>query len=208
LKPASFGLPGLKIETWGTRQFASGALQLWGFGEKGTPVDMDLSVARPMKMSEQATVEYELDMLRFAWERINTATANGVTDWYAYMYLECFLLHYRIVIQLLAANKPRSDDVSLATFFAQVKKNKRDEIERIAKPLLRQYSDSISKYLAHCTTLRHTRDKAWRANEMYFELLPAIQLLREAFGLPQRSDEHACPLQMSNHHVPFPARQA
>jgi hypothetical protein len=161
-------------------------------------LNMDLNVARPMKLSEQDTVKYEWDMLQFAWKQINKAAKNGVTDQYAYMYLECFLLHYRSLIQFLAVKGQRNGDLSLATFTADIQKATCDEIERLAKPLREKYSDSISKYLAHCTTRRHKTDITWPANTMYCSLLPAIQLLPISFGLQELTDEPTCLLPMSH----------
>jgi hypothetical protein len=148
----------------------------------------DLEVSRPPKMSPKDTVAYECDMLRFAWEEINAATARGDAGRAGYMRLECFLLHYRNLIQLLTPTGQRRDDLSLTTFDAQISADERDRLCRIAEPLRQRYSTQISKYLAHTTTQRHTTDVAWHPNKMYFELLPAVQLLCERIGSRSSSD--------------------
>lgn len=148
----------------------------------------DLEVRRPPKMSPKDTVVYECDMLRFAWKEINAATAKGDAGQAGYMSIECFLLHYRNLIQLLTLTPERRDDLSLTTFDAQIAADERDQLCRIAEPLRQRYSKQISKYLAHTTTQRHTTDVAWHPNKMYLELLPAVQLLRERIGSPSWGD--------------------
>jgi hypothetical protein len=155
--------------------------------------DIELSVSRPMKRSAHDTVEYESDMLRFAWNEVNMAAADTVMGQPQWMRVECFLLHYRSLIQLLDRKGQRSDDLSLATFDNEMSEEARDEIERVAGPLRAKYSTLISKYLAHGTVLRYTTDIAWRINEMYEALLPAIKKLREALCLPPWQDERQGP---------------
>src|SRR6266849_4668116 len=54
--------------------------------------------SRPEKLNDAQTVLYEIDMLRFAYERLASppATWTLADEW---VYLEDFLLHYRNLIQ-------------------------------------------------------------------------------------------------------------
>lgn len=145
--------------------------------------DQHLSVARPWKMSEQDIVEYEMDMLRFAWTQINTSS-NPIDgcDYAGYMRIECFLLHYRNVIEFLGCPdaEKRRNDLSLGK---QVGEESQTEIEAIAKPVRDKYQGDISRYLAHCTTQRHEIERDWKINEMYAALLPAVNSFRSALRL-------------------------
>lgn len=140
-----------------------------------------LMVGRPKKASPQETIEYEINMLRFAHIQINRAAqSDDLRDHRFWMMIECFLLHYRNLIQFLSPSGKWKDDLSLENDFGeQVNEAKRIEIELIIAPLIKKYSKQISKYLAHCTRLRHELDRDWQVNEMYAELLPAIHLFSE-----------------------------
>ena len=65
-------------------------------------LDIALIVGRPLKTSPKDTVKYELEMLTFAWSEINSATGVTATGSRAWMAMECFLLHYRNLVEFLA----------------------------------------------------------------------------------------------------------
>jgi len=150
-----------------------------------TYLGQQLCVGRPKKASPQATIEYEMKMLQFARVQIISAVQEGrASAPHFWEKIECFLLHYRNLIQFLGGSEKRKDDLSFtADFGDQIDETLIIAIEKVVKPLVEKYSNQISKYLAHCTRLRHELDRDWYINEMYFELLPAIHLLRSAFGL-------------------------
>lgn len=107
--------------------------------------------------------------------------------------MECFLLHFRNLVEFLAApdknHRQWSDDLTLTDHFDdKVGEQLRVRIQEIATPL-RSYADLISKYLPHLTLPRHKKPQDWPANEMYFGLLPAIHLLRDALCLERWPDE-------------------
>lgn len=69
---------------------------------------MSLVFSRPKKLDHVDTVRYEIDMLRFAAQRLAEKT---LTERDAWVYLEAFLLHYGNLIDFLGSENPRSTDL-------------------------------------------------------------------------------------------------
>lgn len=69
---------------------------------------MSLILSRPKKLDHVDTVRYEIDMLRFAAQRLAEKT---LTERDAWVYLEAFLLHYGNLIDFLGSENPRSTDL-------------------------------------------------------------------------------------------------
>jgi len=71
---------------------------------------MSLVFSRPKKLDHVDTVRYEIDMVRFAAQRLAEMTLTKRDAW---VYLEAFLLHYRNLIDFLGSEKLRSGDLHI-----------------------------------------------------------------------------------------------
>jgi hypothetical protein len=71
---------------------------------------MSLVLSRPKKLDHVDTVRYEIDMLRFAAQRLAEMRLTGRDAW---VYLEAFLLHFRNLIDFLGSEKLRSGDLHI-----------------------------------------------------------------------------------------------
>src|ERR1700682_1228529 len=130
------------------------------------------------KEDDAQTVLYEIDMLRLAKDHLVSPT-NTVEEW---VYLECFLLHFRNLIEFFG--KPGSDATDLSLSRPERIWTERSpeqvELEVMTRHDLwekydtRDNPDAISKYLHHCTTQR-TQPKDWRVHDMFEELRPVIE---------------------------------
>jgi|SRR5690348_6016431 len=65
---------------------------------------------RPEKLSHAQTVLYEIDMLRFARERLLRCAGRSGDEW---VFLEDFLLHFRNLIEFFGKPPSRNSDLSI-----------------------------------------------------------------------------------------------
>src|SRR5580693_7945426 len=122
---------------------------------------MQVMYARRPKESHRDTVSYEIDMLAFCAERLKRAGSEGDKA----LYLEGFLLHYRNLVRFFSARNSRADDLSMADPIVWANREPSSRVvSAITEPAARldnAYFDPISKYLQHCTRLRHEQDRFW-----------------------------------------------
>ena len=145
--------------------------------------------ARRAKASQIDTVRYEIDMLDFCFGRCMEPPGRweeGDHD----VYLECFLVHYRNLIEFLGgANHHREDDLSTSKpeewAEGRVDTNEIRKIRNSVQNLDQSYYSDISKYIQHCTAKRHEVDRGWDVNEMFGELNGILSAFETAFPRPQ-----------------------
>ena len=146
--------------------------------------------SRPEKLSHRQTIIYEIDMIEYCYDKL-VQGKEPLRNRAGYALLECFLLHYRNLIEFFGKDENlRRDDLSISkpedwagglTFDA----------ERI-KPLLairlyQEYEgrddtgekrrDTISRYLQHCTKQR-AESKDWPVKEIFDKIGPLIKGFR------------------------------
>jgi hypothetical protein len=131
--------------------------------------------SRPQKLSHAQTILYEIDMLNFAAGHLKQET--GPSSW---CYLECFLLHFRNLIEFFGKepDPKRPDDLSIfrpRQIWTDPNTLPSEEALRglHQTPLWRAAKHMISKYLQHCTEERVNR-KIWYVHDMFVELSPII----------------------------------
>lgn len=139
--------------------------------------------SRPDKLNHAQTVLYEIDMLRFAKERLSSPqTASVKPD--ECVYLEAFLLHYRNLIEFFGKRKldvkPDALSISRPEDIWPGRVPDKAVVARMASLDLWEKYDThdndkaISKYLHHCTTQRTVVAK-WDVNTMYEQLRPVLE---------------------------------
>jgi len=140
-----------------------------------------VEIARPSKFTHAQTVLYEIDMFRFAAGKL--AEQNDPSSW---LTLECFLLHFRNLIEFFG-KEPRGDDLSIrrpetiwgldattrptAEILARLRRE--DLWEKYEVRDTTEFNDKVSRYLQHCTEQR-VENKKWRVREMFEELQPTL----------------------------------
>ena len=137
-------------------------------------------ISRPSKFTNAQTILYEIDMFRFAAESLEQSD-----KWNSWRNLECFLLHFRNLIEFFG-KEPRGDDLSITkpeTIWTDpATMPPLDKLDRLhRKDLWTKYevrvgtavNDKISRYLQHCTEQR-VDGKSWNAREMVEELNPVM----------------------------------
>jgi len=137
--------------------------------------------SRPAKLDDAQTVLYEVDMLRFAKDRLLSPqpTWTKADEW---VYLEDFLLHFRNLIEFFGKLGSDPTDLSIGRPEAiwQGHVPEKPELHSMTRRDLWEKYDTrdnpgaISKYLHHCTTQR-TEAKDWRVPEMFEDLRPVIE---------------------------------
>jgi hypothetical protein len=157
-----------------------------------------MTVSRPGKLSHTQTMLYEIDMLR------ETARKLGEDKWqddfHKWVVLEAFLLHFRNLIEFFGGPGARETDLSIEkpdSFWTDLATRPADDVlARLRKPTLwTKYegtanTESISKYLQHCT--EHRIDaKEWEVSDMYNEIRETIDEF-EAL-LPNKTRQWAQP---------------
>jgi hypothetical protein len=149
---------------------------------------MSLILSRPKKLDHVDTVRYEIDMLRFAAQRLAEKTLTKRDAW---VYLEAFLLHYRNLIDFLGSENPRSTDLhvtnvwQLANLTPPATLNelyaKGRALRARYEPTDAQGGGRISQYLQHCTTKR-TDAKDWAVTTMVEEIEPLLAEVEKHLG--------------------------
>jgi hypothetical protein len=149
---------------------------------------MSLILSRPKKLDHIDTVQYEIDMLRFAARRLAGKT---LTERDAWVYLETFLLHYRNLIDFLGSESPRSTDLHVTNIWQLTSLTPPatlNEIYAKSRTLRARYEPTdaqgggrISQYLQHCTTKRiHAKD--WEVGTMINDIEPLLSEVEKHFG--------------------------
>jgi len=137
--------------------------------------------SRPEKLSDRQTIIYEIDMLKYCYRKL-VEEKKPLRKLDGYVLLECFLLHYRNLIDFFG-KEPSRDDLSISRPVDWAEDSKIDQARisslTAAKKLREEYEghgmpDTISRYLHHCTKQR-TQAKAWPVQEMYSKLDPFIE---------------------------------
>ncbi len=148
-------------------------------------IDSQAMFSRPSKESHISTIKYEIRMLRFSLEWLTGKGATYQPEEELYAVLECFLLHYRNLVNFLSGKGGSSGDLSMAApnrwADQRYDKTQLDVVQKMAGPVYAAHSADISTYLAHCTRQRYEQSKQWRPGTMYDELLPAITKFEELF---------------------------
>jgi len=137
--------------------------------------------SRPDKGNDAETVLYEIDLLRFARDRLLSPQPSW-TEGDEWVYLEDFLLHYRNLLEFFGNPRPRDTDLTIkrpSDFWAGRVPDDRVLGSMANRGLWEKYDTSsnpgsISKYLHHCTKQR-TVKKQWDVNSMYEDLRPIIE---------------------------------
>lgn len=159
--------------------------------------------SRSEKGSHLDTIQYEIDMLQLSLSRYRHHTAQSEQgDKNAF--IETFLLHYRNLLEFFAGDRPRKDDLSTDEPQIWAGRGLTPEETRTIQEPGRALRDSqpnpnskltlfeiISKYLQHCTTLRHERSQSWDLERMYADLRPVIVAFQRSFlpkALPPMTD--------------------
>jgi hypothetical protein len=148
--------------------------------------------ARRAKASHRDTISYEIDMLAFCAEKLTHSGGSG-SDGDSALSLEGFLLHYRNLIRFFSGKHHRNDDISTHNCQAwagrELSTSEVTTIKQPAAALDDAYYDSISKYLQHCTSMRHEHDRSWDVQTMAGQLAPIIDSFERAF--PRRNADSA-----------------
>jgi hypothetical protein len=151
-----------------------------------------MKMNRPEKLTHLDTIIYEIDMLEYCYHRLSN-DKRSLSRMEAYGLLECFLLHYRNLIDFLG-KKPTRDDLSVTKpkAWAMGMDFRGEEIQSLngkGKDLWQEYedrkrrSDTISRYLQHCTEQRTMR-KDWPLDKMYKSIRPLVEDFRQLVGNP------------------------
>ncbi len=143
------------------------------------------------KLSHPDTMIFENDMLEFCYKKLVQGPRPSNLEGYAF--LECFLLHYRNLLDFFG-KEPRGDGDDLSVLRTEdwapgsgSAKNHAQRLEANGRKLWQEYedrkgrSDTISRYLHHCTKQR-TEAKNWPVREMYDKLKPLNQEFLQILG--------------------------
>lgn len=139
------------------------------------------------EVTHAQAILWEIDMLRFTAESIGTQ--ESFENW---RNLECFLLHFRNLIEFFG-KKPEKDDLSILkpeTIWPERTRPSDGTLKELSgESLWNKYAarrdnagnlnqNNISRYLHHCTEQR-VKSRTWPVREMFDEIKPLIDLFEE-----------------------------
>jgi len=132
--------------------------------------------SRPKKLSHLDTIQYEIDMLNYCYEKLLKERWENTHD--NYISLECFLLHYRNLIEFFGD----AEDLKVSEYKEWSHRDlSAEELTSISnKEPFKNHRGLISQYLQHCTKSR-TRDQEWNVEAMYGQLKGVLDNFRRLF---------------------------
>jgi hypothetical protein len=147
-----------------------------------------LVVMRPDKLAHHHTILYEIDMLRFTYDRMFVLACEPRTNFASgevWVHLESFLVHYRSLLDFFGSANPWPDDLTILgpkeiwtkEWNLEGCSPDQSTLTRLHKKgaeLREKYEGqsaqgTISKFLQHCTTAR-TDFKQWDIGEMMSDI--------------------------------------
>lgn len=145
--------------------------------------------SRPEKLSDRQTIIYEIDMVEYCYDALVRAK-EPLRNRAGYALLECFLLHFRNLIEFFGKTA-KGDDLSVSrpADWSQgktISEDQRRKLEEDGMKLWKEHEwrekdaphkDTISRYLQHCTKQR-TESRDWQVKEMFEKLGPLIKGFR------------------------------
>jgi hypothetical protein len=140
--------------------------------------------SRRAKESYRDTISYEADMLAFCAQAVGREHPTREDLW---VYLEGFLLHFRNLIRVFSGefHNEQKGDLSTANprlwLGRELSLDEMTAIQAPARALDTAYHQQISKYLQHCTRLRHEYDRTWDVTLMSTQIRPIITAFEDAF---------------------------
>ena len=142
---------------------------------------------RRRKSSHLDTVHYEIDILEYSFSRLVGQRELPETN----MAVECFLLHYRNLIEFFSGAKHRKQtdrqkpDISVADprvwAGRTLTPDELNSLQTPARSLFDAYWADISQFLQHCTERRFKDFKEWNLQEMNGKLNPILECFRRLF---------------------------
>jgi hypothetical protein len=150
---------------------------------------------RSQKNNPRDTILYEFDMLRHcagtlsAKKAIADHSGSDRDGAEYYLGIEGFLLHFRNILAFFTNKRLTNTDLTLdrPEQWAEraVDPHEYGDLTVRSKQLNDKYGvtvnekksdcyDQISKYLQHCTVLRHERSKKWNIESMFADILPIL----------------------------------
>jgi hypothetical protein len=139
-----------------------------------------MAVSRPGKLSHSQTILYEIDLFRYAANKLKEDKWQSEID--KWVYLEAFLLHFRNLIEFFGNADSRQDTLSILRtdrFWPDLANRPDAELAQMPRPELWEIyegkgnPEKISKYLQHCTEQR-IDPKNWEIGEMFNELCGSL----------------------------------
>jgi len=130
---------------------------------------------RADKEDDLDTIRYEINMLDYSYVRyIELERKPGIERGDVNAFLECFLLHYRNLIEFFSSKKPREDGTDLRIGKPLIGMATRVPLEMTKKltrdELCKEHWKNLSVFLDHCTIYRARDPKTWNVGAMYQQL--------------------------------------
>lgn len=140
---------------------------------------------RGEKESHLDTIRYEIDMLRYSLKRWRE-TDLGFDPGDRNAFLECFLLHYRILVEFLSGRKNKQTDLVVSSPkvwmpMRRVDQRETSSLQKRGRALRDRYHDKISKFLQHCTEARADIGQEWHPEKMYDEIQESLSEFEKRF---------------------------
>jgi hypothetical protein len=140
------------------------------------------NVTRPKKPNHLATIQYEIDMLNYCYERLLKAEWPDQSS--LNLCIEGFLLHYRNLGEFFGNAKELK--ASEPEVWCPVHKLTAEERASIQDANMNRHNSQISRYLSHCTEIRADTDTTWNHRLMFDEMKPYIDAFRKIFRVEKK----------------------
>jgi hypothetical protein len=140
---------------------------------------------RSRKRSQVDTIWYEISMLGFC--HVELTSNPKLSEPERNLLIECFLLHYRNVIQFFSGNPRKHRDADLSTHAPERWAGRQLTAEEIAnmqvpgRALEDKHWLDVSQFLQHCTERRFIEFREWPLDDMFEALDPIVTAFHQSF---------------------------
>lgn len=140
---------------------------------------------RRHKSNARDVINYEIDMMEHSASRV-LEKAPDLTDNDQFLYLEAFLLHFRILLEFFGKPDKRYPDnlyfQKPETCEVDPPKEVLAKTRKLAASLHAKWGPKLNKFLAHPTEPRYTTSRDWTVEEMREEMRGLVSYWRDCGG--------------------------
>lgn len=138
--------------------------------------------SRPTKDNPIDIIIYEIDMLNRSYEEFFKCNSSDI--FFKNAYLECYLLHYRNLIEFFGRTERIGQKLSIRKPQNWLMRSLSSEEEYFAsgKVLYSEFFVNISNFLSHTHIVRSQEKLSWDVKEMHEKISPLISSFEALFN--------------------------
>jgi hypothetical protein len=140
---------------------------------------------RRLKSNARDVINYKIDMMEYSATRL-LASEPDLANYDQFVFLEAFLLHFRILLEFFGKPDKRFTDnlyfQKPETCAVDPTQETLEASRKLAASLHARWGHKLNKFLAHLTEPRYTASRDWVVEEMRNEMRALVACWQESGG--------------------------